>query len=156
LADFDKAIELDPANADAYAERGDWLRILRRGDRGKADLDQAISLNPKNSKELSYRASYHYEVDRDYEQALADANKALEIDPKYQRRKGLHLQRRGAPRRQQNRPACRNEQQPSRLRILRVSGPHPTGDAGNERLAQRWRAPDRRLPGEPLELGPGR
>ena len=55
LADFNKAIELDPKLAGAYAERGFNAWNYNHGDHGKADLDRAIELDPKLSKAYYYR-----------------------------------------------------------------------------------------------------
>lgn len=44
LADFKRAIELEPQNADAYLERGRAYEKLGKFDLAKADYDQAVKL----------------------------------------------------------------------------------------------------------------
>jgi tetratricopeptide (TPR) repeat protein len=46
IADCNEAIGLDPANADAYLDRGDAQAARRDYDRAIADFDAAIRLNP--------------------------------------------------------------------------------------------------------------
>ena len=50
IADFDKAIELNPKNADIYNNRGNifWVYIISSNTKKLfADFDKAIELNPK-------------------------------------------------------------------------------------------------------------
>ena len=69
LADFDKAIELDPKHAGAYADCGYNSWNYNRGKHGKEDLDKAVELDPKLAKGFYYRAIYHQIADKDYAQA---------------------------------------------------------------------------------------
>ena len=83
MVDFDKAIELDPKNADAYAERGNTKFLYDRGDEGRSDIDKAIEINPKHAKAYCYRAALRRYEDKDNAKAMADVNKSIELDPKY-------------------------------------------------------------------------
>ena len=46
LADFSRAIELDPGNAWAIASRGETYRLMGRYDEALADFNRAIELDP--------------------------------------------------------------------------------------------------------------
>jgi tetratricopeptide (TPR) repeat protein len=78
MADLDKAIELDPKNADAYATRGSAY-----GDKGDYDSEigdetKAIELDPENATAYYDRGSA-YESKGDNDNAIADEDKAIEI-----------------------------------------------------------------------------
>ena len=56
LADLDEAIRLDPANAEAYSERGRvWIR-KKEMDKALADLNTAIRLKPDEPDDFGERA----------------------------------------------------------------------------------------------------
>ena len=78
MIDLDKAIELDPKHVPSLAERGYYSLLSERGDLGKADLDKAIELDPKYAKAFYYRAMFYRMKgkEEDYENGIADANKA--------------------------------------------------------------------------------
>lgn len=87
IADFTRAIELDPTLADAYFYRG-WVYHAR--DPGKspmeladalADYDRAIELDPEHSRAYNNRG-YMF-LRREPERAIADFERAVEIDPDY-------------------------------------------------------------------------
>ena len=50
LADFNRAIEVNPRHASAYLGRANLLRAQGQLDQALADLDQAIRLNPENAQ----------------------------------------------------------------------------------------------------------
>jgi tetratricopeptide (TPR) repeat protein len=81
LADFNKAIELDPASLVAYHNRGVVYFDLGRLPPAIADFTKAIDLG------LTGKGSYHLRgvalgKQGQYDLAIEDLNKALEIDPK--------------------------------------------------------------------------
>jgi len=79
IADFTKAIALDPKDADAYKYRGlSWQYI--DDDKAIADYTKAIALNPKDAWAYKNRASAWYNKG-DNDKAIADYTKAIEIDP---------------------------------------------------------------------------
>ena len=47
LADFNRAIDLDPSYAWALANRGETYRRMERYEEALADLTRAIDLNPE-------------------------------------------------------------------------------------------------------------
>lgn len=82
IAAFDKAIQLNPGYARAYANRG-----IARGQRGEydnaiADLDKAIQLNPRDARAYYYRGrAYRDKGQPDH--AATDFDNAIKLDPKY-------------------------------------------------------------------------
>ena len=60
LADLNRAIELDPGDAQAIAGRGETYRCLERYDEAQADFSRAIELDPDDTE---YRVQ-HAEICR--------------------------------------------------------------------------------------------
>lgn len=81
LADFDRAIALEPTMADAFAGRGQaHLLYMRDLPRALRDLDAAIRLDPAKAAFLVIRASilgWLKQPDR----ALVDLDRAIALDP---------------------------------------------------------------------------
>ena len=80
LADFDRAIELDPHYAWAIACRGVTHRRLKQYDRALADFERAIRLDPDHAWFIASRGVL-YLLRGQYDRSLADFNRALELDP---------------------------------------------------------------------------
>src|ERR1700746_2818295 len=59
IADFDRAIKLDPGAAYAFVNRGATYTIMGRYDAASADFNQAIRLNPKYGVSYSNRGLAH-------------------------------------------------------------------------------------------------
>jgi tetratricopeptide (TPR) repeat protein len=99
IVDCNKAIQLDPNNADAYKIMG-WAKA-RKGEYDGAitDCDKAIQLDPQSASAYDARAWVKV-FKKDDDGAIADWDKAVELDPKNehlhesrglcQRRKGLY------------------------------------------------------------------
>ncbi len=81
MADFDKAIEADPKNPKAYYARG-FAYLTSSKDMKKAILDfnKAIELDPQYAQAYLMRGRAH-EALGDKDQAKADREKALELEP---------------------------------------------------------------------------
>ncbi|MCB0497617.1 MAG: tetratricopeptide repeat protein [Cyclobacteriaceae bacterium] len=80
ITNYNTLINLLPAEADLYSDRG--LCYHMAGDHKTAleDFDKAVSLEPENAYRYSCRAfvkGYY----KDYQGALEDYNKAIELDP---------------------------------------------------------------------------
>jgi tetratricopeptide (TPR) repeat protein len=99
IADYTKAIEIDPNSAGAYVNRG--IAKLSNGnydgghvkqsdypEQSKAELDNAIAdfnkgieLNPKDARAYNYRAQAKHS-NSDNDGAIADYTRAIEHNPK--------------------------------------------------------------------------
>jgi serine/threonine protein kinase len=82
LANYNKAIDLDPKYTYAYYSRG----ILKANELGDpvgalADYSKAIELNPRFASAYHGRAILEAEIFSNLVRALADYNKAIELDP---------------------------------------------------------------------------
>jgi tetratricopeptide (TPR) repeat protein len=80
LADFDKAIRLDPKLHQAYEQRGNVYGEMKNWDLALADYEKAVALKPDCASVYSNRAAVLL-IKKDYDKALIDINKALSIDP---------------------------------------------------------------------------
>jgi serine/threonine protein kinase len=82
LADYNKAIELDPKYAPAYSNRA-WLLCTQDDCVGAlADYNRAIELDPKYAPAYRKRAWSLY-IQGDCVGALDNYNKAIELDPDF-------------------------------------------------------------------------
>lgn len=83
LAQYDRALSIDPQNAIALSNRPNlYLNYFARPADAVTDLNAAIKLMP-SSEELYYnRGMAYYQLGK-YDEALADFQKAFEIEPKY-------------------------------------------------------------------------
>lgn len=80
LTCYDRALEIDPRNADAWYDKGLTLFNLGRLDKSLACYDRALAINPRyalawNNKGLTLAISGRFQ------EALNCLTKALEIDP---------------------------------------------------------------------------
>jgi tetratricopeptide (TPR) repeat protein len=82
IADYDRAIQLDPKDAAIYNNRG--LAKQEKGDLDAAivDFNRAIQLNPKDAVACSNRGNAKRDKG-DLDGAIADYNRAIRFDPKY-------------------------------------------------------------------------
>jgi len=80
MIDINKAIELSPAFAQAYAVRGGLYHIKNNLDGAIADSTKAIELNLNNEAPYVVRGS-SYNMKRRYDEALVDFNKAIQLNP---------------------------------------------------------------------------
>ena len=79
LNDFNKAIELDPNNAEAYLKRTSAKSILMLDDTDiLKDFNKALKLDPNNAKALVGRGITKVSL-RQEEEAIYNFNKALEL-----------------------------------------------------------------------------
>ena len=78
--DYDKHIELNPDNADAYHERGHFYYEIDEYGKAIADYSKAIELDPSHASAYFERA-YAYGEIGEYDKAIADYSKAIALDP---------------------------------------------------------------------------
>jgi tetratricopeptide (TPR) repeat protein/V8-like Glu-specific endopeptidase len=82
LADYNKAISLNPKFAEAYCGRGILKQKLKDPQGALADYNKAISLNPKFADAYIGRGVLKNLNLKDPKGALADYNKAISLNPK--------------------------------------------------------------------------
>ena len=80
LSDFNKSIELDPNNFDAYYNRGNLQGKMGKYTEAILDHTRAIALNPKYTKAYLSRG-YAYALQGKHEEAKEDWLKVVELDP---------------------------------------------------------------------------
>ncbi|NME68518.1 tetratricopeptide repeat protein [Flammeovirga aprica] len=80
LGDINKAINLQPLNADFFAHRGIVLHMQGNSKRAIHDFDKAIQIEPQNPFRYSSRAFVKAHM-KDTKGAIADYEKAIELDP---------------------------------------------------------------------------
>jgi len=80
LADFSRAIELNPKRVQAIASRGETYRDMERYDDALADFSRALELDPGSVRVIISRAET-YHLMKQYGDALADFNHAVQLDP---------------------------------------------------------------------------
>jgi tetratricopeptide (TPR) repeat protein len=82
IAEYTRAIEADPANAQAYNNRAYTYMRLEDYAPALADLDEALRLRPDYVNALINRGDIHtFYYDVDYARAIDDYNRALALDP---------------------------------------------------------------------------
>jgi len=114
IADYTKAIEIDPEYADAYHNRalawkskGRWYYKKAVADYKKATneyrkdsiatITRVIEIDPKNAEAYFHRGNVWYDKG-DYNNAIADYTQAIEIDPQYAKaynKRGLAWKKQG-------------------------------------------------------------
>ena len=80
IADFTRAIELQPADTWAFRHRGRTYWLTERLDEAVADFTRAIELDPADAWAFGPRGEIYRFMER-YHEALADLNRAIELEP---------------------------------------------------------------------------
>jgi lipoprotein NlpI len=80
IADFDRAIKLDPKNAGAYCARGDVKQAKGDWDGAIADYNRCIELEPTNDEAYEGRGIAN-QAKGNNDLAIADYTHAIELDP---------------------------------------------------------------------------
>jgi tetratricopeptide (TPR) repeat protein len=80
LADYNKALELNPDHASAYDSRSALYMSQHEPEKALADLNKEIELEPNNAEYHEHRGML-YHIQKDLAMALADYDKALALDP---------------------------------------------------------------------------
>jgi len=84
LQAYDRALELDPNDYEAWNNRGIDLGIMGRYDEAIASLEQAVALNDTYA-EAWYNLGVIYEFKGYYYTAVQAYKKATQINPEYQK-----------------------------------------------------------------------
>ena len=80
LLDINRALAIEPNNAEAFLARAAWYARCERYSKGVLNCNEAIRLSPNLVRAYLYRGSLKYSL-RLYNHAIADLTKALQIDP---------------------------------------------------------------------------
>ena len=80
ISDFDKAIELNPKDAEIYFFRGNAYHNKRQFDKAMSDYSKAIEINPRYTNAYYSRGLY-YQTIEEYRKAISDFDKVIKIDP---------------------------------------------------------------------------
>ena len=80
LADFNRAIELDPSLAGGYVGRANALNTMGRYHEAIEDYNRALSIDATIANAYVNRAIAHSHLNEN-EKAIADYEKGLELDP---------------------------------------------------------------------------
>jgi tetratricopeptide (TPR) repeat protein/S1-C subfamily serine protease len=80
IADYDKAIAINPEFAESYNNRGSTYADLKDYPKAIADYDKAIAINPEDANVYNNRGRT-YSALKDYPKAIADYDKAIAINP---------------------------------------------------------------------------
>jgi tetratricopeptide (TPR) repeat protein len=81
LADYSKAIELDPKSAEAWYNRGNIYGRMRQRDRAIADYSKAIKVDEKFAPAWNNRGGYFNQLGQP-DKAVADYSQAIKLQPK--------------------------------------------------------------------------
>jgi len=79
IADYDKAIVLDPTCGGYYCNRGQARFSLKMVPEALADYDRAIELDPRNAQAYYNRGTLMAVSLTNYARAVADLTKALDL-----------------------------------------------------------------------------
>ncbi|HCU34011.1 MAG TPA: hypothetical protein DGT21_00790 [Armatimonadetes bacterium] len=80
LADFNKAIELDPEYADAWMNRGGVYYMMGQSDKAITELDRAAELNGANPQIYFNRALAHEDLGHIVD-AILDYSRVIDLVP---------------------------------------------------------------------------
>ena len=80
LASYDRALELDPQDANTWGNRGIALANLGRYEEAVASYDRSLELDPQDANAWGNRGNSLGDLGR-YEEALASYDRSLELDP---------------------------------------------------------------------------
>jgi tetratricopeptide (TPR) repeat protein len=81
IADYTKAIELSPDDADAFRSRGLVYNEKDDYEHALADFNKSIAIDPRQVKSYSGRGESYNGLSK-YDEAIADYTKAIALDPK--------------------------------------------------------------------------
>ena len=77
---YGDVIEIDPANALAYADRGTAYAMVKKFDLALSDLERALVLGYEHSSAYGTLATVHFEM-KQFQKAVDLFGKAIDLDP---------------------------------------------------------------------------
>jgi Flp pilus assembly protein TadD len=81
LQEYNKAIEMDPSNANLFFQRGHVHRAMRNNALALSDYQKALEINPKSSNILAFIGEIYFDT-ADHDTALNYYNQSLAINSK--------------------------------------------------------------------------
>ena len=81
IADFNKAIRLNPQDANSYAQRGLIYRRKNDHDRAISDFSEAIRLKPNDANVLRMRGGSSGKKG-EHDRMIADLSEVIRLNPK--------------------------------------------------------------------------
>ena len=82
MADYDKAIHLDPSYALAYIGRGNLYRSQKQFDKALTDYNSVVRLDPQSPIGFNNRGNIYLDW-KQYDKAITEYTEAIRVDPKY-------------------------------------------------------------------------
>ncbi|MCX6251802.1 MAG: tetratricopeptide repeat protein [Bacteroidetes bacterium] len=82
IADFSRALDIDPKDRDTYYNRGIAYSTLRQWNKAIEDYSKVIEIDPKYANAYSNRGVVYGNLGQLYK-AIADYSSVIEIDPKF-------------------------------------------------------------------------
>jgi tetratricopeptide (TPR) repeat protein len=82
IKDYNKVLELDSKNIQAYINRGNAYDLKGDPDRAIEDYNSALEINPQLAEALHNRGLAYYRK-QEYDRALDDFDRAIELKPDY-------------------------------------------------------------------------
>ena len=79
LESYNKILDIDPNNAEAYYNKGRAYNLLGQFDEAIQEYNKAIILDPPNSDNYNARGNVYYNLGQD-DEALKNYDKAIELD----------------------------------------------------------------------------
>src|SRR5262249_50100047 len=84
LADFDRALQIDPLHGATYNNRGSARHAAGDLAGALADFDRALQMAPRHtSASVYHNRGGVFATRRDFRAAILDYDQALEIDPRF-------------------------------------------------------------------------
>ena len=80
LRDFDRTLQLEPADAWAFARRGETYRVMGRHQEALRDFNRSLQLEPDNAWALRSRGDTYRDMGR-HQEALRDLDRSLQLEP---------------------------------------------------------------------------
>ena len=82
IADFDRAIAINPSYSDAYYNRGTVFYKTGLFKAAMDDFDRTIALDPEYYKAYNNRGAVYYTME-EFDRAIADYDRAIVLNPSY-------------------------------------------------------------------------
>jgi len=82
ITDYNRALEINPRDAEAYNNRGIAYDDKSQHDQAITDFNRALKINPRLAGAYNNRG-FAYDLKGQYDQAITDYTMALKIDPRY-------------------------------------------------------------------------